>query len=161
MKLETSPFTCACTAWDEGRLEEAFELFSKAAEAGDSSCQLNLGYFYDYGIHVQRNLRKALHWYRKAYHQSCAEAASNIATIHRDDKAYTRMVWWWRRSVQLGNEDAWINLGHCYESGYGVRKNPEKAIRCYSQALDAENVSEDSKESAKNALRRLKFSPEK
>jgi len=69
-------FKDACSAWDQGDLARAFELFSQAAEHGDASCQLNLGYFYDCGLHVERDQTMARHWYHMAYRQGKASAAS-------------------------------------------------------------------------------------
>lgn len=91
-------FKDASSAWDSGDLGRAFELFSQAAEAGDASCQLNLGYFYDCGLHVPRDERLARRWYLQAYRQGEASAASNIATLYRDAHDYGRMIWWWRAS---------------------------------------------------------------
>src|SRR6266487_5019790 len=56
-------FVKANTAWDKGDLRRAFELFSCAAKSGDSSCQLDLGYFFDRGLHVKKDKKKAMHWY--------------------------------------------------------------------------------------------------
>ncbi len=54
-------FVEANTAWDAGDLRRAFQLFSRAAELGDSSSQLDLGYFFDRGLHVKKDKTKAMH----------------------------------------------------------------------------------------------------
>ncbi|HXJ76012.1 MAG TPA: sel1 repeat family protein, partial [Candidatus Dormibacteraeota bacterium] len=83
-KEDTSLFVRANAAWDRGDLRHAFELFSQAAEAGDASSQLDLGYFFDCGLHVKSDKTKAMHWYRQAYRRGEPGAANNIATLHRD-----------------------------------------------------------------------------
>lgn len=153
--MKTSIFSEACKAWDDGRLADAFRLFSSAAAEGDASCQLNLGYFYDNGIHVSRDVRLAVHWYHQAYRQGEAAGASNIATIHRDHKAYSRMIWWWRAAIRMGDNDAWLELGRCYEAGRGVSKNLDRAAFCYSQLLAAGHTTEVSREMASKRLRRI------
>lgn len=74
-------FDAASTLWDQGELRRAFRLFLSGAKAGDVSCQVNLGYFYDEGIGVKANPIRALFWYRKAYRAGCPEAACNIGII--------------------------------------------------------------------------------
>jgi TPR repeat protein len=45
---------------DNGNLKSAFRLFLAAAKAGDSSCQINLGNFYDEGTGIRRNRSAAM-----------------------------------------------------------------------------------------------------
>ena len=149
-------FKVACSAWDSGDLGCAFELFAEGAEAGDASCQLNLGYFYDRGLHVVRDQRAARHWYREAYHQGEASAASNIATLYRDAREYGRMVWWWRAAIRMGDGDALLELGRCYETGRGVPVDRVRAAGCYDRLLASEFTTEASREAAGARLKRLR-----
>lgn len=155
-KKSDRQFKDACSAWDCGNLRRAFELFSQGAEAGDASCQLNLGYFYDCGLHVARDQKLARHWYGQAYRQGEATAASNIATIYRDAHDYRRMTWWWRAAARMGDGDALLDLGRCYESGHGVIKNLERAVQCYVRLLESSHTTEASREAAKIRLRHLR-----
>ena len=148
-------FEKACSEWDRGNLESAFELFSQAAVAGDESCQLNLGYFYDYGLHVTQDKKLARYWYHQAYLQGAAHAASNIATIYRDDHDYRRMVWWFRAAVRMGDGDALLEIARCYESGCGVSRDRKRALEYYLQLLDSPNTTESSRETAKERIRLL------
>ena len=149
-------FVKANTAWDRGDLRRAFELFSRAAESGDSSCQLDLGYFFDRGLHVKKDKKKAMHWYYQAYRQGDAGAANNIATLHRECGRTGRMVWWFRRAVAMGDHDALLELGKCYETGIGLPKSPRRATLCYRRVLASEQVTQFSQEQAKRRLARLK-----
>jgi TPR repeat protein len=149
-------FNEACVAWDCGNLSRAFELFSRAAESGDASCQLNLGYFYDCGLHVAQNRKLAQHWYRKAYHQGEASAASNIATICRDTHDYGRMIWWWRAAARLGDGDALLELARCYEAGRGVLRNRERAAQFYFRSLASPWTTDASREAARCRLNHLR-----
>lgn len=148
-------FKDACSAWDSGDLAKAFGLFSRAAESGDSSCQLNLGYFYDCGLHVARDQGLARYWYHRAYRQGEASAASNIAMIHRDSHEYSRMIWWWRAAARMGDADALLELGRCYESGCGVPRNRDRAMGCYAQLLASSHVTGVSRQTAEGRLRHL------
>ncbi len=148
-------FVRANTAWDRGDLRTAFELFMRAAETGDSSSQLDLGYFFDCGLCVKKDEKKALHWYYQAYRQGDAGAATNIATVHRDCGRTGRMIWWFRRAIAMGDHDALLDLGKLYESGIGVAKSPRRAQQCYRRILASEHVTESSREQATKRLSRL------
>ena len=149
-------FKDACSAWDCGNLSRAFELFSQAAEAGDASSQLNLGYFYDCGLYVARDRRLARHWYHQAYRQGEASAASNIATIYRDTHDYGRMIWWWRAAARMGDGDALLELGRCYESGRGVLRDRDRAVQFYVRLLASPHTTEASREAAEGKLRHFR-----
>jgi hypothetical protein len=148
-------FRTADAAWDRGDLERAFGLFFQAAEAGDPFSQLNLGYFFDTGLYVDRDKQKALHWYHKAYCEGEAAGANNIATMHRQSGEFGKMVWWFRRAAALGNDDAFFELGRCYEEGLGVVKNVAKARRLYGRVLVSKNVMHNTREQAVNRLANL------
>jgi TPR repeat protein len=148
-------FVKANTAWDRGDLRRAFELFLCAAESGDSSSQLDLGYFFDRGLHVKKDKKKAMHWYYQAYRQGDAAAANNIATLHRDSGRLGKTVWWFRRAVAMGDHDALLDLGKCYETGVGLPKSPRQATLCYRRVLASKQVTEFSKKQAQRRLARL------
>ncbi len=147
-------FKDACSAWDSGDLASAFALFSQAADAGDASWQINLGYFYDCGLYVARDRRLALYWYHQAYGQGEAAAASNIATIYRDSRDYGRMIWWWRAAARMGDGDALLEIGRCYESG--VPRDRDRAIASYVRLLASDHTTEASREEAETRIKHLR-----
>jgi TPR repeat protein len=149
-------FVEANTAWDDGDLQKAFVLFTQAAELGDGASQLDLGYFFDNGLHVKKDKKKALHWYRKAYVQGDASAANNIGTVYRDLGDKKRKLWWFRRAAALGDGDVCLDLGKIYDRGRDVPKNLAAAERFYRRVLSTENVTQCSKEEADNRLARLR-----
>jgi uncharacterized protein len=148
-------FRAANVAWDRGDLRRAFDLFSRAAEAGDRASQLDLGYFFDTGLYVRADKAQALHWYHKAYRQGDEGAANNIAIIHREMGQTGKMIWWFRRAAALGEHDAFFELGRCYELGLGVPRNFDKAKRLYRRVLTSRDVIENTREQACQRLARL------
>ena len=103
-------FTKASHCWDEGRLKEAFELFCEAAKLGDESSMLSIGYFHDYGIYVEKDERKAIFWYKKAYHAGSSSAAGNIGVCYKQRKEYRRALWWWYKSAHMGDKSRLLAL---------------------------------------------------
>ena len=148
-------FTKANAAWERGDLRTAFQLFTTAAEAGDPSSQLDIGYFFDRGVYVKRDKVQALRWYHRAYRQGCSAAANNIATVHRDRKEYGKMVWWFRKASSMGDHDAFLDLGKAYENGVGVKRNTSRACDFYRRLLASKNVAEFSQEQAQKRLSKL------
>jgi len=148
-------FVEADAAWERGDLRRAFELFSQGAEAGDDSCWLNLGHFFDKGLYVKKDKKRAMYWYSRAYRQGEVGAANNIAILHRENRDLNKMIWWFRRAIALGDHDAWWDIGKCYETGAGLPKSPRKAALCYRRILASEHVTEFTWERAKRRLAKL------
>ncbi len=158
MNTETtskSLFEEASEAWDRGEVAIAQKLFQQGAKDGDESCQLNLGFFYDEGIAGEKNKKKAVHWYRKAYQGGCSSAASNIGTVYRDAGEYKRALWWFHRGLAMGDCDDLLEIGKLHEKGLAKRKNPEKARSYYTKILAAAEglVTEDTREQATKRLK--------
>jgi TPR repeat protein len=148
-------FNEANTAWDHGDLRKAFELFMRSAELGDTGSQVDVGYFFDNGLFVKRDRKRALLWYRKAYLQGDAGAANNIATVYRELGQTKKMLWWFRRAAAMGDIDVLLQLGNRYERGDGVPKDLEKSKVFYRRVLKSTYATKDDKAHARNRLGRL------
>lgn len=104
-------FICANTAWDDGNFYRAFRLFLAGAKAGDVSCQSNLGYFYDNGIGVTKNLKEAARWYLEACeigHSS--SGAHNLAILYRDAGELKNAKKYFKLAATLGDPDSLSDL---------------------------------------------------
>lgn len=148
-------FNKASSLWDNRDHKKAFELFLEAAENGCPSSQLNIGYFYNEGIHVQKDFQKALHWYKKAYHQGEGSAANNIAIHYRRLKKYQKALWWFHKAVKMLDHDAYYEIAVMYEKGLGVKINTKKAKQYYNKAIRAYFVTENTVEKSYNLLNEL------
>jgi TPR repeat protein len=115
--------------------------------AVDSSL-LVLGYAYDVGLGTKRDIGQALRWYRRAARNGQSTAASNIATIFRDAGKSRLAFRWWKRSSDLNDGDAAVDLGYCYQYGIGTRRNLRDAQRLFKKALKSANITEYGREEA-------------
>jgi TPR repeat protein len=147
-----SLFIAANTAWDAGDLEQAFSLLFRSAVLGNVSSQLDLGYFFDQGLSVKVDKRKALEWYHRAYKQGEAGAANNIATIYREWGDSKKMLWWFRRAASMGHLDVALELGKRYETGLDVPRSRKKAEEYYRRVLLSPLANEDDKARASDRL---------
>jgi uncharacterized protein len=150
--LSTDPYI----AWDQGQVKLAFRIFAARARSGDAGAQLNLGYFYDVGLGTRRNRAQALHWYRRAYRQGSGAAASNIATVYRDDGRPALALAWYKRALSLKEDDAAVDIAKHYLLGVGVRKDRRRALAALGRAVRSHNLTPAIRYEAQRLLNRVK-----
>lgn len=147
--------------WDRGRVKVAFRLMLKAANMGDLGAQLNVGYMYDTGSGVKRDLKKALYWYKRAYRRGDSCAASNIGTIWRDRMSFDRALYWFNRAIALSGGDdgnATLEIAKLYL----FQRQDKVAAKSYLRAvLKSYYVTEDGKDEARTLLKQLSNRPKK
>jgi TPR repeat protein len=122
--------------------------FREAASHRDASATGSLGYAYDVGLGVQRNVEQAIHWYRKAAKMGNTGAASNLATIYRDAGKAKLAFQWWKRSADMKDGDAAVDVGYCYQYGIGTRRDAACAKRMFRRAIESRNISQYGREEA-------------
>ena len=66
---------------EKGQYEEAVKWYKKTAAQGKVYAQNNLGYCYERGKGVKKDILEALKWYEKAAEQGHAEAVKNILRL--------------------------------------------------------------------------------
>jgi len=119
---------------------EAVKWFRKAAEQGYAEAQNNLGYCYEYGQGVEKNLAEAVSWYRKAAEQGHAAAQTNLGGCYKQgygvEQNFTEAVSWYRKAAEQGNAVAQGNLGVCYKIGQGVEQSYTEAVSWYRKAAE-------------------------
>ena len=59
------------------------ELFRKSAEQSDAGAQIWLGYCYENGYGVEKDITKAVEWYRKAAAQGDKDAEERLKEISK------------------------------------------------------------------------------
>ncbi len=99
----------------------AIKWWKKAAEKGDSRSMVILGDFYAQGIYFDKNIDKALSYYKRAI-----KAGNKTAGKH-----YIKLV---RASLEIGDTNTMCLLGDCYLNGYGVPVNTSEAYSWYQKA---------------------------
>ncbi len=66
---------------EQGDYKEAYEYTVKATELNNVEAEYNLGVFYEKGIYVQKDIQKAIFWYKKAAKQGHKDAINNLNVI--------------------------------------------------------------------------------
>lgn len=69
------------------------------------------------------------------------KARNALGELHYNEtKDYQQAAEWFQHAVSIGDSDAFINLGICYEKGHGVEKNTEEALSLYKKSFEKGNL---------------------
>ncbi len=128
----------------QGQLQEAFELFRNAAEAGNIQAQNHLGVCYRNGQGVLKNDKEAVAWYRKAANHGYAIAQTNLGVCYYNGqgikKNRTVAAKWFQKSADQGFAHAQYMLGLCNEKGAGLPIDLQKALTWYRLAASQDHA---------------------
>ena len=126
--------------YKERNYADAVKFYQKAAEMGYVDSQYNLGYCYEHGRGVLKNIQMAVYWYTPAaekghrlaqYH--LAQCYDNVDSILHDQAAAIK---WYQEAAAQGNAEAQNKIGLCYLNGTGLEKNAEKAAEWLRKAAE-------------------------
>jgi TPR repeat protein len=106
---------------------------------GESTCIVELSYFYDVGIGAKPNMRKTFKYSKLAAQKGDEVGIYNLAecylfgkgTIKNTKKAIALLM----RATRTGYADAFYRLSEIYEEGIGTRKDQDTANLWLLEAL--------------------------
>jgi len=144
-------FDRANEEWEAGNLEKALSLFNEAAHQGEIYAFNSIGYFFDVGLGRTSNFDQALFWYKKAARLGDEIAWSNIGILYLKHGNERQAKYWLTKAVSNDDGDAALELAKMF-----LRKKSNKNLaigKAYLYAaLRSKNVTEDSRDEAKNLL---------
>ena len=80
------------------------------AEGGDAEAQGKLGFNYETGLGVERDLKEAVKWYRKAAEQGYARGQTSLGLMYEYGKGvskdYKQALIWYRKAAEQGAANA-------------------------------------------------------
>lgn len=111
------------------------------AESGEGAAQLKLAMRYDGSVSAEeRDLTKAMYWYRRAGEKGYVEAQIALGLIHirakGADSNPAEAVRWFQKAAEQGHPVAQINLASCYANGAGVLRDMTKAARWFRESAE-------------------------
>jgi TPR repeat protein len=114
------------------------------AAAGDVKAMFALGCLYERGVGTEKDLSKALYWYRKAAHSGSLPAMNRLGEMYKDGeglaKDYDKAKFWLSRAARGGNSDAMNNLGMLYSYARGFPSNYEVALYWFRRSAKRDNA---------------------
>lgn len=130
-----------CGQGVEMNLKTAFRFYKLAAKQGHAMAQCDLGRFYELGYGVEKNIKKAIRFYKLATYQGYAPAqhALEFNYLHGFSNGIdteNNLMELAKLYRYLGDKTSLDKLGRCYEYGYGVELNLEKAFELYKHSAD-------------------------
>lgn len=134
----------AAEAFKARQFDVAYKKALAAAEGGHPEAMHMLGRMFDSGKGVDRNLQRAVYWYRRAAELGHAAAQHNLALmLHAGlggPKDPARAVEWARKSAAQGHTEAELWTARALEEGRGVKKDLVRARLLYQAAARKENA---------------------
>jgi hypothetical protein len=128
---------------DAGQERQAFELIERAAAAGDVDAVDYLGWFYDHGRVVARDLARAVSHYRRAAEGGQRHAQWRLGVMLDLGEGVApdpvEAVRWFRKAADQGSSNAIASLAAMYANGRGVAQDFSEAQRLYREAARRTN----------------------
>jgi TPR repeat protein len=113
--------------------------YEKAAGHGSPEAQNQIGYFYQAGIGVPKDAKRAAHWYQLAAASGFAKAKVNLAVaylrgigVQQNDEMAVRLF---NQAFQDGNGTAATYLGLLYYFGIAVKQDRAAAEKWFESGL--------------------------
>jgi hypothetical protein len=128
---------------------KAAEWYRRSAEHGCGDAQVNLGVILADGYGVEKNVREALLWLKRAFRGGDSiTAANNVAVTYRENGNFRQAMSWFRRVDASRDDSVLVQLGiHSYW-GKGLRADHQAAVRCFRKAIRGKNLSECDRDDA-------------
>lgn len=121
---------------------EIIRLKEKAA-SGDPAAQRQLGWIYQTGDGVTKDLVQSLEWYKKAALQGYAIAQNDVGCAYNRalgvEQNFAEAIKWFRMSADQGYSFGQYNLAQIYYSGNGTPVNYPEAVKWFSKAAEQGN----------------------
>lgn len=158
--------SCSTTEAPSDWKAKIFAKNLEKAQAGDAKAQKSVAYAYENGEVVAKDIQEAVKWYRKAAEQGNTSAQASLMEIYAMDGELANekpeeCYYWAQKLYHNPNATDFYKvfsgnyLHRCYNGGYGVEKNPEKAAEWKAKYL------EDYQRDLQNHRRKLKKSQKK
>lgn len=112
-------------------------IFAEQGKKGNKVGMYNMGLCYENGWGLEKNNQKALEWYKKSAEGAYKPACCQLGRFYENGigvlPSATEAVKWYQQAAKEG----YLQLGYCYQYGYGVPRNEDKTREYFQEALDA------------------------
>ena len=114
---------------------KALELWHRAAELGYAAAYTNIGVFYNCGIGVEIDEKKANHCWELAAIQGSVMARYNLGNNERKAGNFDRAVKHYMIAAQDGKADSLKKIEQFYLNGHATKNVYTAALRSYQEYL--------------------------
>jgi TPR repeat protein len=119
----------------------AMEWFVRAADQDDGEAMSWIGYLYEGGLGVEKDLKEAMRWYLESAKHGHIDSYDKIESICRrnsrtDECNFAEAIGLFLETADRQASRIQTIIGYLYESGRGVPGDPELAIEWYLKAVE-------------------------
>lgn len=129
-------------SWNKYDVRKSYGYFEDGAVKGQVGCQYQLYLQLLYGIGIPQNFEGAYAWLKKAADGDHPLAMTELGKIYCQQSMakYTEAFELFEKAADWGSEEAKAWIGHCYEKGYGVGRDVNRAKAIYQQEMKRGNT---------------------
>ena len=139
----TQYFTKGIKAQQDGDYARALDYFRKGEQIGDATSINSLGYHYQYGLGVTKNLSTAFRYYQKAANTGNKYGQFNVGLFYLNgyfvEKNEAKALAFYKRSADQGFPMAMYEIGRIYGLGLGLTKNSYESYKWYKKGADLDH----------------------
>ena len=163
----TEPYTLAeaLEALKRQDYKTAATAYKELVEKGDADAQVGLGMLYMTGQGVEKDINRAIEWFRLAAAQGNRFAQNKLGEQYKIgegvERDYAQAYKWFKLSADQGFATAQSNMGQLYQFGLGVTADEDEALKWFKLAADQGNSLAKSSLAAINKVRADKAEKER
>lgn len=126
-------YAVAVACYAPQSMREAVDYMTKAAKGGHPPALFNMGFYYETGNYVKKDVKKAREFYDRAVSAGDADAQLRLGILSAENGAEKQGFEVFEKRAKGGDKYAEYDLAVCYERGIGVEKNTDKAVEIYTR----------------------------
>ena len=114
---------------------KALELYHRSGELGHIDAYCNIGYLYKFGLGVEVDEKKAIHYYELAAMKGDVVARSNLGNKELKAGDLDRALKHYVIAVRDGYSKSLDTIKQLYSNGHATKEDYTKALRLYQEYL--------------------------
>ena len=128
--------------WNKYDVQKSYQYYKEGAVKGQADCQFQLYIHLLQGIGVPENSVEGYTWLEKAADGEHPLAMTVLGKFfcHQSMARYTEAFQLFEKAADKDSEEAKAWIGHCYEKGYGVGRDVNRAKAIYQQEMSRGNI---------------------
>ena len=119
---------------------EEIQLIKLAADKGDRAAQAEIAQYYELGLGVEKNKKKAFKYFKLAVKQGDKQSLNRLGCKYEHglgtEKNMDEALKFYRLSAKAGDAVGQYNVARCYAYGLGVEKNDSEAFKYYKLSAE-------------------------
>jgi TPR repeat protein len=118
---------------------EALQRLEILAGRGSLMSMLYLAWAYEEGSAIEKDLKKAEHWYQRASERGSVHATHNLGILYWRQKAYKQAIDAFRINVAKNYPPSMNFLAHMYYQSEGIARDKATAKGLWERAISSKN----------------------